>query len=136
MLYHATFRKNLDGIKKFGLKSIPEKNWEDCEDGYVYLANDPFVAESNCETVADMLEDDALCEEDIIVFGVKKEDLDLENFELIQDPNIIFEEDEEIYSFAYSGTIPANLLYVITGTGCEINNFGKLIDLTEIPKFD
>ena len=135
MLYHATFRKNLDGIKKFGLKSMPIKNWDKCEDGLVCLEKDPYSAESYCEVAADMSEDDTLSEEDIVVLGVKEEDLDLKNHKLFADPNITRTEDEEITAFAYTGVIPANKLYVITVKEFEEKIVGKLIDLVEVPKF-
>lgn len=135
MLYHATFRRNINGIRKSGIKNMSEKNWEDAIDGLVCLATDPYNAESQCEVAADLSEDENLCEEDIIVLGVKKEDLDLENHTLIQDPNMIYDEDEEISSYAYTGIIPADKLYVITMDNFEEKIAGKLIELTTIPKF-
>lgn len=136
MLYHATFRKNLDGIKQFGLKSMTQKNWEDCEDGLVCLATDPFSAYSYCETVIDILDTELLSCEDIIVFGIKKEDLDLENFELIADPNIIFEDGQEIDTYAYTGTIPAERLYIIVSNDFEEQNKGKFVELSVVPNFE
>ena len=136
MLYHGTFRKNLDGIKKFGLKSMPIKNWKDCTNGVVCLEKDPFAAESYCEVAADFSEDDTLCEEDIIVLGIKENELDLINYKLIPDPDINLSEGVEITSFAYTGTISANKLYVITANNFNLQNHGNLIDLKEIPKFN
>lgn len=136
MLYHATFRRNIEGIKKFGIKSMNEKNWEDAIDGLVCLATDPYNAESYCEVAADMSNDETLCEEDIIVFGIKEEDLNLKNYELIPDPNILFEKDEEIYSYVYTGIIPADKLYVITIENFQETITGKLNELTDIKKFN
>ena len=135
MLYHATFRRNINGIKKDGIKSMSQKNWEDAMDDLVCLATDPYNAESFCEVAADMSEDDTLCKEDIIVLGIKEEDLDLENNDLFPDPNIIFDEDEDIHSYTYTGTIPADKLYVIQTEKLEEKIIGKLIELKNIPAF-
>ena len=49
-LYHATYKPLLKKIRKKGLDTSSSKRaWEDSVPGYVYLALDPYVAESYAE---------------------------------------------------------------------------------------
>ena len=49
-LYHATYKPLLKKIKETGLDtSSSKKAWDDSVSGYVYLALDPYVAESYAE---------------------------------------------------------------------------------------
>lgn len=135
MLYHATFRRNIQGIKELGLMSVKDKYWKDSLDGIVCLATDEYAAESYCEVAMDMSDDETLWEEDIIVLGVKEENLDLTNNKLINDPHMILEENQEPTTYAYTGTIPANELYVFVCKNLKTICVGKLMELTDIPKF-
>lgn len=87
-LYHATYGPNIKSIMKYGLiPNIEEKIWEDSDD-YVYLANDPYVAESYAETALD--ENENLPEElydDIVILEIDTSGLDLDK--LYSDSNVI-----------------------------------------------
>lgn len=50
ILYHATYKPLLKKIMINGLGGNTRKNWEDSVTGVIYLAKDPYVAESYAET--------------------------------------------------------------------------------------
>ena len=103
-LYHATYQKLLNSIKKKGL--IPNnknKNYSDSKD-FVYLANDPWVAESYAETSEEVPEDWL---DEIVILKVAIKDLDpnlLSKDKNVQDGNSTFE---------YNGIIPWNKLKIV-----------------------
>ena len=58
-LFHATYKPRLKSILSKGLiVDFKKKNWEDSED-LIYLADDPYVAESYAES-SDMVNEDWL----------------------------------------------------------------------------
>lgn len=84
-------------------------NWKDMQHcGVIYLANDAEIAESfaECADVAD-----ETLESEICIFKLDSSDID--ETMLKPDPNIIFEDDEEVYSFIYPQNIPATALKLI-----------------------
>ena len=102
--YHATYKPLLPSIKKTGLDTSEAKlAWEDSEPGIVYLANDPYVAESYAET-SEMVDDEWL--DQIIILKVASKDLDLSK--LHDDRNV--RSDEPSDTFEYHGVIPWNVL--------------------------
>ena len=66
-LYHATFKDLLPLIKKNGLGNSPYKNWNDSDNKFVYLASDPYEAESYCEATE---EENYYVDSDIIIFEI------------------------------------------------------------------
>lgn len=98
-LYHATYSSLIDEISKHGLIPGKNKNWEDSDSDFIYLASDPEIAyDFAVNTENEKFEND-----DIFVITIDADELDL--LKLYADPNIDFEDDEEIYSFIYEGII-------------------------------
>ena len=119
--YHATYKPLLPSIKKTGLDTSEAKlAWEDSEPGIVYLANDPYVAESYAET-SEMVDDEWL--DEIIILKVASKDLDLSK--LHDDRNV--RSDEPSDTFEYHGVIPWNVLKLYKE---DINEVG---DATQKP---
>jgi RNA:NAD 2'-phosphotransferase (TPT1/KptA family) len=110
-LYHATYGVFLDSIMKQGLIRGYRKNWEFSQN-YIYLTNDPDIAESFAETAEEVPEEYL---DDIIVLKIDKSKLNPDYLEL--DENITQgednEEDDSIYSFQYRGNISPELIKVI-----------------------
>lgn len=105
-LYHATFEAYLPGITEKGLIPDVQKNWPDCAAGFVYLANDMAGAISFCETAEDVSPD--VYDSGICCFEVDANVLDASL--LSDDPNMIWEPDEEPWCFVYTGRIPYEAL--------------------------
>lgn len=105
-LYHATFKKNLNSIKKRGLGNTTKTLWDDSIPGVVYLAIDPYIAESYAEAIAD----DLGIESDIVVLSVSLDDLDINL--LKQDSNVLVDDIDEISTYEYHGVIPFEALEV------------------------
>ena len=103
-LYHATYKKLLPKIQKTGLDTRDvQLAWEDSKPGIVYLANDPYVAESYAES------SEAVPEEwidDIVVLKIASKDLELDK--LFDDRNVRSEEPSD--TFEYHGVIPWNII--------------------------
>ena len=103
ILYHSTFKSNLENIKQKGLNPYSDgiiKCWTDCKNG-IYLHIDPDVAMSYSEVA----ENPNIPEEwfdNIIVLEINTTSLDKNLF--IQDPNL--PPDENVDSFLYEGIIP------------------------------
>lgn len=105
LLYHATYQALIKSIKQNGLNSnIAKKNWEDSKPGLIYLAIDPYVAESYAET-NDNVDEHWL--DNIVVFKIKTKDLNLSK--LKRDTNV----QEGDATFEYEGIIPWSLLHKI-----------------------
>ena len=107
-LYHATFQCYLSSIQKSGLLPNQQKNWADCESGFVYLASDKEGAISFCEvaedTPAEVLNSGILCFEiDSVV---------LDPALLFIDPNILWEDDESPWCFVYASQISPDVLHL------------------------
>jgi len=109
ILYHATFRNNIESIKQRGL--VPSFNgivkcWPDCKNG-VYLHSDPDVAYSYAEIAdnPDIPEEWFEDENNVVVLEINTITLDKNLFEI--DPNL---PSEQIGSYLYNGTIPSNTI--------------------------
>ena len=110
--YHATFGSRMTSIRKTGLcgqTNKSKRNWEDSAPDLVYLALDPFVAESFAESSEDASDRDI--DSGIVIFEIQESELD--SSLLFPDPNVAF--DHEVYSFAYRGIIGFEKLKSING---------------------
>ena len=109
-LYHATYGVYKNSILSEGLKIGRNPNWNgmDCC-GVIYLADDLDVAGSFAEC-ADLVDDDAL-DSGVCVFEVNVKSLDRSLFN--EDPNILFEDDDEVNSFIYPEDIPPSALKLV-----------------------
>ena len=120
-LYHATFKDLLPLIKKNGLGNSPYKNWNDSDNKFVYLASDPYEAESYCEATE---EENDYVDSDIIIFEIDTKLLD--KSKLHKDKNVI---DGET-TFQYEGVIPFNILKIFKelneATVYEIDNILRI----------
>lgn len=97
-LYHATYGKVMDSIREHGLDNRHgQLAWQDSKLGVVYLAYNPYEAESYAETSEDVPEDWL---DDIIVLKVNICKLDKSR--LHRDNNVIGGET----TFEYHGVIP------------------------------
>lgn len=99
ILYHATYRPLLRKIKKEGLIPGKRKNWDSDSKiykNYVYLANDPDVAESYAET-AEFVREEWI--DDIVILQINTSLLDKKKFG--KDHNNL-----EGDTFQYEGVIP------------------------------
>lgn len=104
-LYHATYKARIESIKQFGLGAKQFKNWNISEDGKVYFAIDPYVAESYCEVAEDVEED--VYNSGIVILEVDSSNLDQRLF--CRDGN---QRDENCSTIAYRGIIPYKWLRV------------------------
>jgi hypothetical protein len=103
-LFHATFRKHLDSIQKYGLNGLGEKNFNDSVEGVTYLATSYDVALSYAECT----EIEEEWTEDIVVFSVNISDL---NPDLLKsDTNVI---DNDGSTLEYHGFISFHLLTLV-----------------------
>lgn len=105
-LYHATYRQFLEDIQLKGLGATELKMWADSRPGVVYLANNPWVAESYAET-AEWPEEQENPEEffdNIIVLEIDTTKLDQSKFKV--DSNVLLDKDEENTTWEYHGIIP------------------------------
>ena len=102
-LYHATYRPLLNRIKEIGLDTSNVKNnWDDSIHGYVYLALDPYVAESYAEE-SEMVPESWL--DEIIILRIDTDKIDKSN--LYIDQNV---QDNEGDTLEYRGVIPLDAL--------------------------
>ena len=98
-LYHATYKPLLKKIRKKGLDTSSSKRaWEDSVPGYVYLALDPYVAESYAEA-SEMVPESWL--DKIIILKIDTNKIDKSN--LFLDQNV---QDNEGDTLEYRGVIP------------------------------
>lgn len=104
VLYHATFSARLPSIREHGLGARQFKNWEISEDGKLYFATDPYVAESFCEAAEDVEND--IYDSGIVVLQVDSSCLDPEL--LCPDGN----QKEECNTIAYKGIVPYERLHI------------------------
>jgi len=107
ILYHATYRAFNNSILEKGL--IPRYTciWDDCQYG-VYLANNPNLAESFCET-SENVPDEYI--DDIIIFSVDTSLLDSDKFE--PDPHTLLDKNQNLECYIYRGVIPVNTLKIL-----------------------
>ncbi len=107
-LYHATYEHLLPSIQNNGLGGDRDTQWTDSERGVVYLAIDPYVAESYAETTEAY--DESFDEGDgykIVILEIDTSHLDQSMFQI--DRNVI---DNEGDTVEYHGVIPALALKV------------------------
>ena len=98
-LYHATYKPLLKKIKEIGLDtSSNKKAWDDSISGHVYLALDPYVAESYSEE-SEMVPESWL--DNITILKVDTNKLD--KSKLFIDQNV---QDNEGDTLEYRGVIP------------------------------
>ena len=98
-LYHATYKPLLKKIKEIGLDtSSSKKAWNDSISGHVYLALDPYVAESYAEE-SEMVPESWL--DNITILKVDTNKLD--KSKLFIDQNV---QDNEGDTLEYRGVIP------------------------------
>ena len=98
ILYHATYKPRLKSIGLKGLGAGGKRNWEDSKRGVVYLALDPYVAESYAET-SDMVPDEWL--DQIVILKISTAGLDPNKFGI--DSNV---QDNAGDTVEYHGVIP------------------------------
>ena len=105
-LYHATYKQFLKSIQQKGLGNTKRKMWSDSVRGVVYLADDPWVAESYAET-SEFLEDREDADDfldNIIILEVDISKLDINKLEI--DKNVLLGEGEANSTWEYHGIIP------------------------------
>lgn len=105
ILYHATYKPLLRKIKKEGLIPGKRVNWEsDNTDykSYIYLSDDPYVAESYAET-SDLVKEDWL--DEIVILQINTSGLDKNNFSI--DVN-----NQQGDTFQYKGIIPFSAISI------------------------
>lgn len=98
VLFHATYLPLMKDIKEIGLGLGSTKNWEGSKSGVVYLARDPFVAESYAETSENVPEEWL---DQILTLRIDTSALDPELF--FVDQNNLSKDTIE-----YHGVIPPN----------------------------
>lgn len=111
-MYHATLAKNVASIKKNGLRvSNGRRKSYDGSDtkGLLFLADDPEIARDFVET-AQQDWDNSEADESVVVFRV--DDRSLVKKDLAPDRNVIFNPEDDIYSFEYPHGIPAEFLEI------------------------
>ena len=100
VLYHATYKALLPLIKKGGLDTRKSAlAWEDSKPGIVYLANDPYVAESYAEAAEEV--SDEIYDSGIIILNIPIKGLDISK---LHDDRNVQEDDSDTYE--YHGQIP------------------------------
>lgn len=110
-LYHATLKRFIPNIKKFGLGGkLPRKrfwdyegtSYENIKEG-VFLADDPYVAFSYLEACDELYDryEDFDPDTDVVVFSINKNELD-ESLLKLDENNT----SEEAPTWFYAGVIP------------------------------
>jgi hypothetical protein len=110
-LYHATYKPYLESIMKNGLNPnfVKKPSWEFSKGGVICLANDPYVAESYCETTGDVPEEYL---DQIVVLEVDTKNLNKKM--LFWDENINFGGEDAVRdSYEYHGIISPQSIKVL-----------------------
>lgn len=105
VLYHATYKPLLKSIKKEGLVPGKRINWDNGNNkykNYIYLADDPGVAESYAEA-SELVAEDWL--DNIVILQVSTNNLDKTKFE-------IDENNQDGSTLQYNGTIPPSCISI------------------------
>lgn len=105
-LYHATYAQFLNSIKTNGLGNTKNKMWTDSKQAVVYLADDPWVAESYAEEsewIYEQEDPDAYLD-NIIILEITANNLDKSKLKV--DKNVILDDGEENATWEYHGIIP------------------------------
>ena len=118
-LYHATYKPFLKSIQQKGLGNTRSKMWSDSKTGVVYLADDPWVAESYAETSewVDDQEDPDKYLDNIIILEVDPSKLD--STKIFIDRNVLLDEGEENATWEYHGVIPWEACKIFDSTISE-----------------
>lgn len=118
-LYHATYLPFLDSIKAKGLGNTENKMWSDSKTGVVYLANDPWVAESYAEESEwlEEIDDPDKYLNNIIILEVDVSKLDSNR--LFIDSNVLLDEQEENATWEYHGIIPWEAIKIFNSSIAE-----------------
>lgn len=105
-LYHATYTPFLDSIKSNGLGNTKNKMWTDSVNGVVYLANDPWVAESYAEESEWVYEqeDPDTYLDNIVILEINTSKLNKNKLKV--DKNVLLDDEEENATWEYHGIIP------------------------------
>lgn len=114
ILYHATLKRFIPNIKKFGLGGkLPKRRFWDYEDTPyenitqgVFLADDSEVAFSYLECCDELYDryEDFEPDDDIVVFAINKSDLDESKLSVDENNN------SEATTWFYDGVIPFEVL--------------------------
>ena len=124
-LYHATSVKNKETILKEGILRNKPQNFDGISmRGYIYFAFDAEAAISFVES------SDTFEGEEIVVFSVNSEDLDLTR--IAYDWNNRCEYESEIISIAYDGNIDPRCLSLLTKEEIERAVSREFSDLKHI----
>lgn len=101
-LYHATYKPLLKRIEKQGLKRGLNKFWDDSSPNFIYLSDDPNVAESYAET-SDMVDENWI--NDIVILKIDTNHLD---------PQKIEKDDNNLNgdTYQYADDIPPSILTI------------------------
>lgn len=102
-LYHATYLPLMKNIRKLGLGTANIKNWEESQSKVVYLAKDPFVAESYAET-SETVPEEWL--DQIVILKINTSNMDHKMF--FVDRNNLAKDTIE-----YHGTIPPSNITIL-----------------------
>ena len=118
-LYHATYRQFLKSIQQKGLGNTKRKMWSDSVRGVVYLADDPWVAESYAETAEwpEDREDPDAYYDNIIILEIDTSKLDSSKIKI--DSNVLLNEGEENSTWEYHGIIPWEAIKIFNSSIAE-----------------
>lgn len=117
-LYHATYKQFLKSIQANGLGKTENKMWNDSKSRVVYLATEPWVAESYAEEAEwlDAVEDPGEWLDNIIILEVDASKLDKTKLSI--DENVLLDDGEEPSTWEYHGIIDFSLCKIL-----ESNSF-------------
>jgi hypothetical protein len=118
-LYHATYKQFLKSIQQKGLGNTKRKMWSDSKTGVVYLADDPWVAESYAETAEwpeDRDDPDAYYD-NIIILEIDTTKLDPSKLKV--DENVLLDEGEENSTWEYHDIIPWDAIKIFDSSIAE-----------------
>ena len=104
-LYHATYEHFLSSIQTDGLGGDRDTQWDDSQRGVVYLAIDPYVAESYAETAEAYEENE---DYKIIILEIDTSYLDQSLFQI--DRNVIGSDGDTV---EYHGVIPPSAVKIM-----------------------
>lgn len=124
-LYHATFKRNIESIKKNGLGNAKQANWSISKKGVTYFSDDAEVAFAFCEANAEV--PDEVYDSGIVVLAIPESAFDEECLSFDENVSTEFDDDEQNYE--YTKVIYPEDIFVIT----EDEVAGKLMELAEVP---
>lgn len=104
-LYHATFKKNLEGIMKDGLKTGMSKNYRKSSSKELYFTTDADVALDYCYNAE--LTSNEVWESGTVMLAVEANDID--DLSIVKD----YDADDDT-SYRYNKNIPIGKIYVVT----------------------